>query len=99
MTCCLPARHYRERLSFAKIISAGRDGANLHRVGVMDVAGRRMADIWQCPNNVCFTPESGHQLSALRCPLSAKSRHCAASLDHLIGELLQGKWNGQPKVR
>src|SRR5215467_14608171 len=28
-----------------------------------------------CPPDGCFTPESGQQLSALGCPLSAKSGH------------------------
>jgi len=35
------------------------------------------ADIPACAINVRFTPKSGHQLSALRCPLCAKSRHDA----------------------
>jgi hypothetical protein len=35
-------------------------------------------------------PKSGHQLSALRCPLCAKNRHCAPQqdlvlFDHLVG--------------
>jgi len=28
----------------------------------------------------------------------ANSGHSAVSLDHLIGELLQGNWNKQPKL-
>ena len=37
------------------------------------------ADIEACPRNVRFTPESGHQLSARRCPLCAKSGHMQCS--------------------
>ena len=40
------------------------------------------ADIDACSGDVRFTPESGHWLSALRCPLCAKSRNivCGASM-------------------
>src|SRR5262249_61218488 len=38
------------------------------------------ADIGASLHNVRFTPKSGHQLSVLRCPLSAKSGHCSASI-------------------
>jgi len=38
-----------------------------------------------------FTPESGHELSAPRCPLCAKSRHSALRqlFDHLVGAVEQ----------
>jgi hypothetical protein len=39
--------------------------------------------------NVRFTPESGHQLSALGCPLCAKSGRWSHLFDHLVGELLE----------
>src|SRR5262249_55604560 len=36
------------------------------------------------PDHVRFTPKSGHRLSALRCPLSAKSGHFASQQDRTI---------------
>jgi hypothetical protein len=39
-----------------------------------DVRFGSKADIEACRADVRFTPESGHQLSALGCPLSAKLR-------------------------
>jgi hypothetical protein len=38
----------------------------------VDVRFGSEADMAKGPTNVCFTPESGHQLSARGCPLSAK---------------------------
>src|SRR5215831_9275031 len=35
------------------------------------------ADMAASSIDVCFASESGHQLSTLRCPLCAKSRHSA----------------------
>ena len=47
--------------------------------------------------DVRYSPKSGHSAEQKACPLCANSGHCAASLDHLIGELLQGMWNRQAK--
>jgi hypothetical protein len=46
---------------------------------VMDVRFGSKADIELAPVDVRFTPESGHQLSALGCPLSARSRLASES--------------------
>jgi hypothetical protein len=40
-----------------------------------DVRFGSKADIALGSRHVCFTPESGHRLSASGCPLWAKSRH------------------------
>src|SRR5262249_11093925 len=50
------------------------------------------ADIQPCLSDVCFTPNSGHWLSAVGCPLCAKSRHSGSSWDMMIvclGRLLK----------
>src|SRR6516162_7666866 len=44
-------------------------------LGGPDVRFGSKADIGACPRHVRFTPKSGHWLSALGCPLCAKSRH------------------------
>ena len=38
------------------------------------------ADISECPRRVRFTPESGHEVDTLRCPLCAKSGHSSRVL-------------------
>ena len=43
-----------------------------------DVRSGSLADIRPKELDVRFTPKSGHWLSALGCPLCAKSRHSAA---------------------
>jgi hypothetical protein len=40
-----------------------------------DVRFGSKADMTACPRDVRFTPKSGHQLSALGCPLCARSGH------------------------
>jgi hypothetical protein len=55
-----------------------------------DVRFGSKADIARDQPNVRFTPESGHWLSQLRCPLCAKSGHSAmrrktSLFDHLVG--------------
>ena len=56
--------------------------------GPMSALGQK-ADITTRLIDVRFTPESRHRLSALGCPLSAKSGHMrrskAAMRDHLVG--------------
>ena len=44
------------------------------------------ADIARGQLNVRFTPNSGHWISAARCPLCAKSRHLPFLFDHLVGD-------------
>jgi hypothetical protein len=44
-------------------------------VGAAHVRFGSEADIASAPRHVRFTPESGHQLSALGCPLCANRRH------------------------
>jgi hypothetical protein len=58
------------------------------------------ADIERRNLDVRFTPNNGHQLSALECPLSANSGHSAlrqrlALFDHLVGAGLQGLRHSQ----
>ena len=52
--------------------------ADLVRVGC-DVRFGSLGDISRLLRHVRFTPNSGHQSAALQCPLSANSRHRAAS--------------------
>jgi ABC-type uncharacterized transport system substrate-binding protein len=40
-----------------------------------DVRYGSKADISECPTNVCFTPECGHQSDIAPCPLCAKAGH------------------------
>src|SRR5215472_15344481 len=58
-----------------------------------DVRFGSKADIAAPPTNGRFTPKSGHWLSALGCPLCAKSRYSAVRrntslFDHLVGAQL-----------
>jgi hypothetical protein len=46
-----------------------------HHLSAADVRFGSKADMAKCETNVRFTPKSGHALSTLGCPLSAKSRH------------------------
>jgi hypothetical protein len=50
-----------------------------YRLGRHDFRFGSKADIPQRNRDVRFTPESGHQLSALGCPLSARSGHLRVS--------------------
>jgi hypothetical protein len=61
MACCFPARRYRERLSFAKIISAGCDGANSHTAGVRTMAAQR----WMAAKSESRNTASPDTMSAL----------------------------------
>src|SRR5271169_6684773 len=49
----------------------------------------READITTRSSHVRFASNSGHDPDIVRCPLSAKSGHRAASFDHLVGERKQ----------
>ena len=48
------------------------------------------------PRHVRFTPKSGHQASGMQCPLSATSRHRAASFDYLVGAQQERIRNCEP---
>src|SRR6516165_7144037 len=70
----------------------------LYRLKTIEITRRPLAREAKCPEvrfgskadiaasliNVRFTPKSGHQQSALGCPLCAKSRHSGISSDHLV---------------
>jgi hypothetical protein len=58
--------------------------------GGLSLGQEQQSTIEERPSDICFTPESGHQLSAFRCPLSATNglthrSKIATPLDHLIG--------------
>jgi hypothetical protein len=50
-------------------------GLRMAAMNGRDVRFGSKADIEARQRDVCFTPESGHWLSALGCPLCAKSGH------------------------
>ena len=65
---------------------------------IADVRFGSKADIGAGRRDVRFTPESGHQLSALGCPLCATSRHSALRqrlvlFDDLVGGGQQRRWH------
>jgi hypothetical protein len=51
---------------------------SLFEFDVVDIRFGSKADIGGSLANVCFTPNSGHRISAAKCPLCAKSRHPVA---------------------
>jgi hypothetical protein len=74
---------HRKRYRVGKGDTAVGHKSRARRSSLADVRFGSKADIRAVLIHVCFTPESGHELRPLGCPLCARSGH-SALCDHVI---------------